>query len=52
MNSDPNLVKSLNIGSRAVVSDGDNLRITELHAEGRCHLGQSLDEILDNSAVP
>ena len=51
MNSDPNLVESLNIGGRAVVSDGDNLGITELHAEGRCHLGQSLDEILGNSAV-
>ena len=52
MNSDPNLVESLDVGGGAVVSDGDNLRISELHAEGKPHLSQSLDELLGHSAVP
>ena len=46
------LVQSLHVGGGPVVSDGDNFGWSELHAEGRSSLLQTLDELLRHCAIP
>ena len=52
MKTNLNLIESLDVGGRPVVSDGDDLRISNLHAETGADLGQTLDKLLGLSAVP
>ena len=46
------LIESLDVGGRPVVSDGDNLGVPELHAEAGSGLVQTLDELLSDSSIP
>ena len=46
------LIESLDVAGRPVVSDGDNLGVPELHAEAGSGLVQTLDELLSDSSIP
>ena len=46
------LVESLDVGSSSVISNGDNLGISKLHAEAGSDLAQALDELLGDGAIP
>ena len=52
MKTDLNLIESLDVGGRPVVSDGDDLGLSKLHAESGSHLGQTPDEILGYLTIP
>ena len=46
------LIESLDVGGRPVVSDGDNLRVPELHADARCSFVHTIDHLLNGSSIP
>ena len=52
MKTNLNLIESLDVGGRPVVSDGDDLGLSKLHAESGSHLVQTPDEILGYITIP
>ena len=52
MKTNPNLIESLDVGGRPVVSDGEDFGVSKLHAKSGSHLGQTPDEILGYLTIP